>query len=152
MLLIVGHELRNKTASFLPDIQPPPLFSVIEDKKIPSRGKKILKFPASFTFKCDVNNSHRLKLSIQSPHPFLPFLLPVVHMWWLELQQPHKSQRPWLWHLCATKLRAISMYLQTSWHVREINAVYISHFSQISVPSSHKYYLIKNMQHLSPRA
>lgn len=84
--------------------------------------------------------------------PPLPFLVPKVQMWWLEIQQPSESQRPQLRHLCATKLRTVSIYLQTSQYVRELNPVYISHCRHVFVPSSCKHHLIKNVQHLSPRA
>lgn len=35
----------------------------------------------------------------------------------------------------------VSLYLQTSQYVKEINPVCLSHFGQVSVPSSHKHHL-----------
>lgn len=49
------------------------------------------------SFKCgwyDVSSSHWLRLSIKPLFLLLPFLLPENQKWWLELQQPNKSQMP----------------------------------------------------------
>lgn len=137
----VGRELRKKLLVYFP-MTILPLFSLhyCRQKKVPSRV-------LFFTFRygqCDVSSCHWLRLPVQPPFPLLPFVLPEVQMWWLELQQPSKSQRPQLWHLGGVALRTVSIYLPTSQCVRKISPVYASPIRQVSVPD--------DMRHLLPWA